>query len=386
MTNSIWQKPVQRSTADGHRQATWIELFFDLIFVVAVAQLATLLLDDVSWWRGMVYAITYMAVWNSWVTATIYANRFDSDDLSQRLITFAQMLTVAGMAASVAESAAIPFAVSIALFRLLSAISYARVRRAIPSESALANRMVIVLSAIAAIWAASVFVDGRARIGVWAFALGLEIGIQWLRSSRRRRGSAAIQMNHLVERFGLFTIIVLGETVLAVVVGVAHAHWEATAVIFAAIAMTISFSLWWIYFEGVVGTPLKNLGGIRPLVWVYGQAVLVMSITAVGVGLEVAIFTELGKSLETPHTIVLVGSLALALMSIAVVLASEATSEARTWVIVARLPAILLVLLMGLIPVSAQVLIVGLAIITGTQAIIDVRTHRRAALQSQPAG
>jgi low temperature requirement protein LtrA len=193
-------------------------------------------------------------------------------------------------------------------------------------------------------------------------------------------------MNHLVERFGLFTIIVLGETVLAVVVGVAHAHWEATAVIFAAIGMTISFSLWWIYFEGVVGTPLRNLGGIRPLVWVYGQAVLVMSITAVGVGLEVAIFTELGKSLGTPHTIVLVGSLALALMSIAVVLASEATSEARTWVIVARLPAILLVLLMGLIPVSAQVLIVGLAIITGTQAIIDVRTHRRAALQSQPAG
>jgi low temperature requirement protein LtrA len=123
MTNSIWQQPVQRSTADGHRQATWIELFFDLIFVVAVAQLATLLLDDVSWWRGMVYAVTYMAVWNSWASATFYANRFDSDDLSQRLITFAQMLTVAGMAASVAESAAIPFAISIALFRLLTAIS-----------------------------------------------------------------------------------------------------------------------------------------------------------------------------------------------------------------------------------------------------------------------
>ena len=384
MTNSIWQQPVQRSTADGHRQATWIELFFDLIFVVAVAQLATLLLDDVSWWRGMVYAVTYMAVWNSWASATFYANRFDSDDLSQRLITFAQMLTVAGMAASVAESAAIPFAISIALFRLLTAISYARVSKAIPSEAALANHMVIVSSVIAAIWAASVFVDGRARIVVWVFAIGLEIGIRWLRSSRKRRGSIAIQMNHLVERFGLFTIIVLGETVLAVVVGVAHAHWEATAVIFAAIGMTISFSLWWIYFEGVVGTPLRNLGGIRPLVWVYSQAVLVMSITAVGIGLEVAIFTELGESLGAPHTIVLVGSLALALMSIAVVLASEATPEDRTWGLLARLPAILLVLLMGLIPVSAQVLIVGLAIITATQAIIDVRTHRSRALQSQP--
>ena len=292
------------------------------------------------------------------------------------------MLTVAGMAASVAESAAIPFAISIAVFRLLTAVSYSRVRKAIPADAPFANRMVMVMTALAAIWAASVFVDGRARIGVWAFAIALEIGIQWLRSSRKRRGSAPIQMNHLVERFGLFTIIVLGETVLAVVVGVAHAHWEATAVIFAAIGMTISFSLWWIYFEGVSGTPLKNIGGIRPLVWVYGQALLVMSITALGIGIEVAIFTHLGESLGTPHTIVLVGALALALVGIAVVLASEATAEARTQVVLARIPAILLVLLMGLLPVSAQVLLIGLAIIAAGQAVIDVRNNRTRAPES----
>jgi low temperature requirement protein LtrA len=317
-----------------------------------------------------------MAVWLSWVNATFYANRFDSDDLSQRLITFAQMLTVAGMAASVAEAAAIPFAISIASFHLLSAVSYARVRRAIPAETALANRMVAIMSILAVIWIASVFIEGRPRIGVWAVALGIEIGVQWLRSSRKARGATPIQMNHLVERFGLFTIIVLGETVLAVVVGVAHAHWVASAVVFAAIGMTISFSLWWIYFEGVVGTPLKNIGGVRPLVWVYGQALLVMSITALGVGLEVAIFTEMGESLGTPHTFVLVGSLALALLGIAVVLAAEATAEDRTRVMLARFPAILLVLLMGLIPVSAQVLIVGLAIITGAQAFFDVGSSR----------
>jgi low temperature requirement protein LtrA len=377
VTQSVWQRPVQRSTADGHRQATWIELFFDLIFVVVVAQLGTLLLEDVSWWIGTVYAVAYLAVWLSWINATFYANRFDSDDLSQRLITFAQMLTVAGMAASVAESAAIPFAISVALFRLLTAISYARVRKAIPTESALANRMVGVTSLVAVIWIASVFVDGRPRLGVWAVALGIEIGAQWLRSSRKRRGATPIQMDHLVERFGLFTIIVLGETVLAVVVGVAHAHWVASAVVFAAIGMTISFSLWWIYFEGVEGAPLKNIGGIRPLVWVYGQALLVMAITALGVGLEVAIFTELGERLGTPHTIVLVGSLALALLGIAVVLAAEATADARTRTWLARFPAILIVLLVGLLPVSAQVLLVGLALIAGAQAIVDVISSRR---------
>ena len=381
MTQSIWQKPVQRSSADGHRQATWIELFFDLIFVVAVAQLGVLLLEDVSWWSGILYGVAYMAVWLSWVNATFYANRFDSDDLSQRLITFGQMLTVAAMAASVAEANAIPFAISIAVFRLLSALSYFRVRKAIPADAPLANRMVSVMSVISVIWIASVFFDGRARIGVWAMAIGLEIGIQWLRSSRKRRGSAPIQMDHLVERFGLFTIIVLGETVLAVVVGVAHAHWAASAVVFAAIGMTISFSLWWIYFEGVVGTPLRNIGGVRPLVWVYGQALLVMSITALGVGMEVAIFTELGESLGTPHTFVLVGSLALALLGIAVVLASEASTEDRTRAWLVRLPAIVVVVTMGFLPVSAQALLVGLALVAATQATVDVRSKRRGALQ-----
>lgn len=131
----MWQQPVLRSAEPGHRQATWIELFFDLIFVVAAAQLATFLVEDVTWWRVTVYSVVYLAVWLSWITATFYANRFDSDDLSQRLITFAQMLTVAGMAASVAEEAAIQFAISIAVFRLLMAVSYWRVRGAIPGDA-----------------------------------------------------------------------------------------------------------------------------------------------------------------------------------------------------------------------------------------------------------
>jgi hypothetical protein len=104
-----------------------------------------------------------------------------------------------------------------------------------------------------------------------------------------------------------------------------------------------------------------------------------MSITALGIGLEVAIFTELGETLGTPHTIVLVGALALAFTGIAVVLGSEAVADTRTRVVRARIPAILLVLLMGLLPVSAQVLLVGLAIIAATQAIVDVRASRQAA-------
>lgn len=374
----MWQRPVLRGGSDGHRQATWAELFFDLIFVVAVAQLATLLLNDVTWRGGMIYIFAYVPVWFSWIAATFYSNRFDTDDLGQRLITFAQMLTVAGMAASVAESAAIPFAISIGLFRLLIVASYVRVRWSLPEVRPFATRMIALMTVSSLLWFSSVFFVGNTRLAIWAAAIGIELGTALLRSTRKQASAIPLQFGHLIERFGLFTIIVLGETVLAVVVGVAHAHWVASAVIFAAIGLTMSFSLWWIYFEVVTGEPLRSIGGYRPIVWVYTHAPLAMAITALGVGIEIAVFTEFGHQLETRHAVVLAASLAVALLAIAVLLAAETASDIRVATLMKRLPAIFLVLLVGLAPLSAQAVIVGLSLITGVQATVDVRNHRKA--------
>jgi len=372
----MWQRPVLRGGRDGHRQATWAELFFDLIFVVAVAQLAVLLLENVTWRGAMIYVFAYVPVWFSWIAATFYSNRFDTDDLGQRLITFAQMLTVAGMAASVAESAAIPFAISVGLFRLLIVASYVRVRLSLPGVRPFATRMIAVMTVSALLWFSSVFFVGNTRLAIWAVAIGLELGVALLRSTRKYAAAIPLQFGHLIERFGLFTIIVLGETVLAVVVGVAHAHWVASAVVFAAIGLTMSFSLWWIYFEVVTGDPLRNIGGYRPIVWVYTHAPLVMAITALGVGIEIAVFTEFGHQLETRDAVVLAVSLAMALLAIAVLLAAETSSNVRIVTLLKRLPAVLLVLLVGLAPISAQAVIVGLSLITGIQATIDVRNSR----------
>jgi low temperature requirement protein LtrA len=328
-------------------------------------------------WRGaLIYSFAYVPVWFSWIAATFYSNRFDTDDLSQRLITFAQMLTVAGMAASVAESAGIPFAISIGLFRLLIVASYFRVRRSLPEARTFANRMIVVMTVSSVIWFSSASFEGNARLAMWAFAITLEMGMALVPATRRAVAAIPFKFDHLIERFGLFTIIVLGETVLAVVVGVAHAHWVASAVVFAAIGLTMSFSLWWIYFEVVTGSPLKNIGGFRPIVWVYMHAPLVISITALGVGIEIAVFTEFGHQLETGDAVVLAFSLALALLAIGVILAAETSPDLRRTTLLKRLPAVLLVLLVGMAPISAQAVIVGLSLITGLQATYDVYSRR----------
>ncbi len=373
----MWNPPVVRGTEEGHRQATWAELFFDLIFVVAVAQLATRLFEDVSWSGVALYAFVYLPIWLSWVVATFYANRFDTDDLTQRLITFGQMLMVAAMAASVAEGRGTQFAVSLAVFRLLVAISYLRVRLALPEARALANRMMYLMVVSAGIWLLSTTVEGNVRRAFWAVAIVLELAVPFLPSSRKRMATVPLQLDHLPERFGLFTIIVLGETVLAVVTGVAEAHLVASAAVFGAIGLTMSFSLWWIYFEGVTSGSLGPSGRIRRIGWVLAHAPLVISITALGVGIEEAVLTDSGQTLETSHAVLLSGSLALALLSLGLLMVLENPDKPWIRILLGRFPAIVAVVVIGLLPITAQAVLTGLALVTAAQAISDVRTRRQ---------
>jgi len=353
-----------------------LELFFDLIFVVVVAQLATRLSKDVSWAGVGKYVFAYLPVWLSWIIATLYANRFDTDDVGQRLITFAQMLTLAGMAASVAEETAIQFAASVALFRLLIAVSYLRVRASLPAAVGLANRMIALMATSAGIWFVSIFFDGSSRFAVWAIAIGVELTVAFIPSMRSRAASVPFHLSHLPERFGLFTIIVLGETVLAVVIGVAEADWATSAVVFAAVGLTISFALWWIYFESVTGRAMSALGGLRPVVWVLAHAPVVISITALGVGIEEAVSEEFGHALGSAEALLLAGSLAGALTAIGILVATEVAPNVSVRAFLKRLPAVAGVLVVGLLPLAAQAVLVGLAVIAATQAFLDVRASR----------
>ncbi len=373
MTTSYWKPPIIRGTDPGHRQATWLELFFDLIFVVVVAQLATRLAGEVSWSTAARYAIVYLPIWLSWALATFYADRFDTDDLGQRLITLGQMLAVAAMAASVAEGTAVQFAVAMALFRLLVLLSYERVRRSVPEARALATRTMGLLAVSAGLWLASAFFDGGTRIVLWLVAIGIEVVSPFLRSSRARTATVPLSLNHLPERFGLFTIIVLGETVLAVVIGVVEADWVASAALFAVVGLTISFALWWIYFESISGSALDALGSFRPIVWAMAHAPMVIAITALGVGIEHAVTEEFGHQLPKADALLLAGSLAIVLLSRGVLVAAERPQRSATHTIGNRLPAVALVLVIGLLPIAAQAVLMGLALVTGVQAAIDVR-------------
>jgi low temperature requirement protein LtrA len=236
--------------------------------------------------------------------------------------------------------------------------------------------MIAVLVTSAGIWLASAFVEGRVRVAFWAVAMLVEIVVAFAPSSRERFAAVPLQLHHLPERFGLFTIIVLGETVLAVVVGVAHAHWAASAAVFGAVGLTISFSLWWIYFESVSARAFTYSEWFRPLTWVLAHAPFVIAVTALGVGIEIAVLTEFGEQLPVADALLLSGSLVVALVAIAVLLMTGVPSRQWGRLVLWRIPAIASVLLIGLLPIAAQGVLASLALVAAVQAMVDVRTNR----------
>src|SRR5512138_2626694 len=95
-----------RSKAESGRKVTWLELFFDLVFVAAVAQVAAPLRDDFSAAGLVRFTPLFLLIWWAWTGHTVFSTRFDTDDVVQRGLTLVQMFAVAVMAANARETLA----------------------------------------------------------------------------------------------------------------------------------------------------------------------------------------------------------------------------------------------------------------------------------------
>ena len=133
---SWWKQPELRidEVSEAERHATWLELFFDLIFVVAIAQLAHNLNQDISLSGFLGFVVLFVPVWWAWVGATFYANRFDTDDLCHRLLTAIQIVAVAALAVNIHDGlgkTSASFALSYASVRAVLVVEYLHASRSV---------------------------------------------------------------------------------------------------------------------------------------------------------------------------------------------------------------------------------------------------------------
>ncbi len=223
IARQIW-RPCRLRTVEMERHATWLELFYDLVFVVAVAQLGHNLARDLTGVGVLKFAGLFVPVWWAWFHHTIYADRLDPDDPAHRLLTFTQIFFIGLLAASVHGAlgeTSEAFAIALAGTRVVQMIMYGRAL-GIEAARPLATRLIQVFAGGSLLWIISIFVPMPARFWIWGVALVLEFAVILHRSTRRRYAPLPISESHLPERFGLFLIIVLGESVAGVVSGLAE--------------------------------------------------------------------------------------------------------------------------------------------------------------------
>jgi low temperature requirement protein LtrA len=361
---SRWLEPPRLRTGSGveeERHATWTELFFDLVFVGAIASLGSLLRADSSLDGILRMAGLFVPVWWAWIGYTLYADRFDSDDAVFRLLMLGGMLASGALAVNVhfaAEGSSTGFAISYVSARVLLLVLYDRARRNVPEASPLVNRYMKGFTISAALWLVSIAFTGPARYVIWAIAMAIDIGTP-VTTPERIINKVPIHRSHIPERFGLFTLIVLGETVVSVTAASANIHWTLSAGLVAAGGFITVACLWWVYFD------LLDLGAIRgswraTQLYFYGHLPLLIALTGIGAGTKLAIASATASGLGASARAMILGGTAIALAEMATIeLAGDGTLRTRG--VVARLTAASALILLALVGAGiAPVVMLGL--------------------------
>lgn len=323
MASRWWEPPRLYSTRNeaGERKVTWLELFYDLVYVATIIQLGDLLSHDVSPLGFLEFAALFVPIWWSWTGMMFYFNRFIVDDVWHRLMVFAQILAIALLAVSVStafEEGATRFALAYFLIRVVLVILYVRAGQAIPEARTLARRFAGGYAMGASIWLLSIFVPSPWRFAIWLLAMGVDLAAS-LRPATRRLAAVQVppDVPHMAERYGLFTLIVFGESFLKVTNYASEEPLGVQAAIFGVLGLTIAFSLWWLYFDDVAGAePVR-----RPTptyFWIYTHFPLALGITALAVGITKLVLLEPGAALAVPYRWLLCGSVAITLVAIAI--------------------------------------------------------------------
>lgn len=296
-----------RDPDEPHRVATPLELLFDLTFViafgVAASELAHLLVDGhvVAGLVAFVFA-TFAVCW-AWVNFSWFASAYDTDDWVYRLLTMAQMVGVIILAlgipplyASIDKGEHVDNRLMIAgyiVMRISMVAQWIRAARQDPGRRETCLTYAVTISVAQIGWIAIFIVEASVPITfvLAALMVGVELAGPWL--VERRKGSPPWHAHHIAERYGLLTIIALGEgvvgTVASLTAEVTAEGWTVGAVLVAVAGIGLTFGMWWIYFV-VPSSVLLHARRTVAIRFGYTHILVFCSIVATGAGLHAAAY------------------------------------------------------------------------------------------------
>ncbi|MCX4748843.1 low temperature requirement protein A [Kitasatospora sp. NBC_01287] len=298
----VVRRMVPRSRSEAHRTATSLELFFDLCFVVAVAQAGRQLAIALGEGHLRValvgYLFAFFAVWWAWMNFTWFASAYDCDDVPYRVTTLVQitgaLILAAGIPRLFQDRDFTLGVLGYVVMRLAQVTQWLRAARGESGAArTMARRYAGGIALVQLGWVLVLLLPSAAI--VWVMPLGViaELSVP---AFAERQAQSPWHPHHIAERYGLFTLIVLGETVSAATVAVQSAVDEhealGTLVPLAIGGILLCFAAWWIYFAAPIHEHLRS--NRQAFLWGYGHYLIFGSAAAIGAGLEVAVESAVG--------------------------------------------------------------------------------------------
>ena len=239
-----------------------LELFFDLVFVLALTQCTALMADEPTW-EGLAKGLLVLGVlWWSWVGYAWITSVVDPEDDAVRIVIFAAMaaLLVAGLSVPEAfDDAALVFACAYAVVRIAHIALFMLASRDDPGLRASVIGLAISTAIGTGLLVAASFADGTLQGALWAVALTLDMAGPYFIESEGWR----LVPHHFAERHGLIVIIALGESIVAIGVG-AHEKVDFGIAVAAVVGTCLAAAQWWLYFDVVALVAARRLAQAEP--------------------------------------------------------------------------------------------------------------------------
>ncbi|MCS5721427.1 low temperature requirement protein A [Herbiconiux sp. CPCC 203407] len=302
-----------RDVDEPGRVSSPLELLFDLTFVVAIASIVTQLAHAIAEDHIVTalpnFLMVFFAIWWAWLNFTWFASAYDTDDVPYRLLTMLQMggvlVLAAGVPSAFEHGDYLLITTGYFIMRIALVVQWLRAAAQDPAGRATALRYALGITVVQALWIVRVFTVGdwpfAAQVAVFALLAVCEMAVPiWAERPR----ATAWHPHHVAERYALFTIILLGESVLAATSGVQSIVSAGASsgefVLLAAAGLALLFGLWWVYFLEPAHEGLEN-NRRWSYYWGYGHYLIFVALAAVGAGLEVSV-EALAHHAETPVT------------------------------------------------------------------------------------
>jgi len=286
-----------RDPEESHRAATPLELLFDLCVVVAVAQSAAGLHHGLSHGHGTAvlgFAMVFFAVWWAWMNFTWFASAYDPDDVPYRLLVLVQIAGVLVIAAGVPRGLERQdfdvVTLGYAIMRVGLIALWLRAAAADPARRSTGLRYAAGIALCQAGWLAVLLLPPAQRLPAFPVLVVAELLVPIF---AERAAATRWHPHHIAERYGLLTLIVLGESVLAATLAIQAAvdagglDAELVGVIVGSLVTV--FSMWWIYFDDDTAGAHLGRTGSASFAWGYGHFVLFAAAAATGAGIAVMV-------------------------------------------------------------------------------------------------